>query len=243
MVKHRVRGAAGIEPLERAGAALVVVAHRAAVEPAVHVAGALVHAQPAGPSRHATLLLWPLTDPRPCPRGDGQHRPRCGGCQSLTWKTLRMLNRARVVWLDAGSRRACGRLGQPLVRSAPEHETSEVPMAAIVNGAEWFSRAACLTADPELFFPISSSGPARRQAAEAKAICTRCQLQQACLGYALDAGPVQGIWGGTTEEERRLLRQRQRETRPPSGPGAGSRPGPCAASPVAVTCITGGTCG
>ncbi len=83
-------------------------------------------------------------------------------------------------------------------------------MTAVDNRAGWWSLAACLTADPELFFPVSSSGPALRQVARAKAICTRCEIQQACLGYALDAGPIQGVWGGMTEEERRLLRQRER---------------------------------
>jgi WhiB family transcriptional regulator, redox-sensing transcriptional regulator len=83
-------------------------------------------------------------------------------------------------------------------------------MTAIDNRAGWWSLAACLTADPELFFPISSSGPALRQVARAKAICTRCEIQQACLGYALDAGPIQGVWGGMTEEERRPLKQRER---------------------------------
>jgi WhiB family transcriptional regulator, redox-sensing transcriptional regulator len=84
-------------------------------------------------------------------------------------------------------------------------------MTVINNRAGWWSDAACSTADPDLFFPISSSGPALRQVAWAKAICTRCHVQQACLGYALEAGPVQGIWGGTTEAERRLLRQRERK--------------------------------
>ena len=84
-------------------------------------------------------------------------------------------------------------------------------MTASDNRAEWWSAAACLTADPELFFPISSSGLALKQVAQAKAICTRCGIQQACLGYALDAGPLQGIWGGTTEAERRLRRRLRKE--------------------------------
>jgi WhiB family redox-sensing transcriptional regulator len=92
---------------------------------------------------------------------------------------------------------------------------SEVPMTVIDNRAGWRSGAACSTADPDLFFPVSSSGPALRQVAQAKAICARCHIQQACLGYALDAGPVQGIWGGTTEAERQLLRQRERKARAP----------------------------
>ena len=81
-------------------------------------------------------------------------------------------------------------------------------MIALDNRAERWSRAACSTADPELFFPISSSGPAVHQAKRAKAICARCEIRQACLDYAIDAGPIQGVWGGTTERERRLLRQR-----------------------------------
>ena len=86
-------------------------------------------------------------------------------------------------------------------------------MIALDSRAERWSRAACSTADPELFFPISSSGPAVHQAKRAKAICGRCEIRQACLDYAIDAGPVQGIWGGTTERERRLLRQRGRGAR------------------------------
>jgi WhiB family redox-sensing transcriptional regulator len=86
-------------------------------------------------------------------------------------------------------------------------------MTGIDNRAERWSDAACSTADPELFFPVSSSGPALRQVAQAKAICARCLIRQACLGYALDAGPVQGIWGGTMEAERQLLRQRECKAR------------------------------
>jgi WhiB family transcriptional regulator, redox-sensing transcriptional regulator len=81
------------------------------------------------------------------------------------------------------------------------------------NRAAWWSRAACATADPELFFPISAAGQAVQQVKLAKAICARCEIQQACLGYALDADQVQGVWGGTTDHERRLIRQRARRAR------------------------------
>jgi WhiB family transcriptional regulator, redox-sensing transcriptional regulator len=81
-------------------------------------------------------------------------------------------------------------------------------MTALDNRAEWWSRAACSTTDPELFFPISSSGPAAQQIRRAKAICARCEIRQACLDHALNAGSIQGVWGGTTERERRLIRQR-----------------------------------
>src|SRR5262249_51489120 len=102
---------------------------------------------------------------------------------------------------------AHGWLDRPRFSQSTRHEVS---MTAVDNRAEWWSLAACLTADPELFFPISTAGPAVGQVAQAKAICARCPIQQACLGYALNAGPVQGVWGGLTEEERRLLKQRER---------------------------------
>jgi WhiB family transcriptional regulator, redox-sensing transcriptional regulator len=78
-------------------------------------------------------------------------------------------------------------------------------MAANDNGAGWWSGAACKTSDPDLFFPISSCGPALSQVTRAKDVCAGCQIQRACLDYALDASPIDGIWGGTTEEERGAL--------------------------------------
>ncbi len=74
----------------------------------------------------------------------------------------------------------------------------------------WVERAACRQAgtDPELFFPVSESGPAAaRQIAAAKAICARCPVAEQCLDWALLAGESAGIWGGTTPDERRLLRR------------------------------------
>lgn len=91
-------------------------------------------------------------------------------------------------------------------------------MIATDNRADWWSRAACATADPEIFFPISNSGPALRQVSRAKAVCARCQIQQECLRYALDAGSIQGVWGGTTEEERQRLARRERRARVPALP-------------------------
>ena len=79
--------------------------------------------------------------------------------------------------------------------------------------AEWWSLAACQHADPDLFFPISAAGPGQAQLAGAKAVCARCPVRHDCLRYALTADPVQGVWGGLTEEERRLLRQREAKAR------------------------------
>jgi WhiB family redox-sensing transcriptional regulator len=70
----------------------------------------------------------------------------------------------------------------------------------------WRERAACLRVDPELFFPVSAIGPTLRQIDEAKAVCGRCPVAEQCLDWAVRAGHVDGIWGGTTESERRAMR-------------------------------------
>jgi len=70
---------------------------------------------------------------------------------------------------------------------------------------DWRHRAACRDEDPELFFPISEMGPGARQLDEAKAVCARCPVRTQCLNYAVDNGLDHGVFGGTTERERREL--------------------------------------
>ncbi len=81
-----------------------------------------------------------------------------------------------------------------------------------------------MSADPDVFFPISSVGPALDQVSQAKAVCAGCRVQQPCLDFALATGQIHGVWGGTTEEERLRLR-RHRAAPGPSGEHgqAGSR--------------------
>ncbi|MDY5139459.1 WhiB family transcriptional regulator, partial [Actinotignum timonense] len=73
---------------------------------------------------------------------------------------------------------------------------------------DWRSRAACLTEDPELFFPIGSSASALTQTDRAKRVCQECTVRDDCLNYALEHNQDSGVWGGTSEDERRRLRRR-----------------------------------
>ena len=41
----------------------------------------------------------------------------------------------------------------------------------------------------------------------AKAICRLCEVRGECLDYALTTNQESGVWGGTSEEERRKLRK------------------------------------
>lgn len=78
---------------------------------------------------------------------------------------------------------------------------------------DWRDRAACLTEDPELFFPIGNSGPAMAQVEQAKAVCRRCDVTETCLKWALETGQDAGVWGAMSEDERRSLKRRNARAR------------------------------
>ncbi|MEU4825809.1 WhiB family transcriptional regulator [Actinomadura citrea] len=78
---------------------------------------------------------------------------------------------------------------------------------------DWRHRAACRDVDPELFFPIGNTGPAILQIEEAKQVCRRCDVSDACLRWALESGQESGVWGAMGEDERRALRRRTRVNR------------------------------
>jgi WhiB family redox-sensing transcriptional regulator len=73
-------------------------------------------------------------------------------------------------------------------------------------------RGACRDEDPELFFPVGTTGPALLQIEDAKDVCRRCQVVDACLRWALETGQDAGVWGGTSEDERRAIRKAARST-------------------------------
>jgi WhiB family redox-sensing transcriptional regulator len=75
---------------------------------------------------------------------------------------------------------------------------------------DWVHRARCKDEDPELFFPIGTTGPAATQIEQAKAICMQCDVRDQCLEWALATGQDAGVWGGLSEEERRALRRARR---------------------------------
>jgi WhiB family redox-sensing transcriptional regulator len=77
------------------------------------------------------------------------------------------------------------------------------------RATKWRSSGACLHADLDLFFPISSAGRALSQIAQAKAICASCPVIRECAEFAHANAPIQGIWGGTTAEERQNARRRE----------------------------------
>ena len=70
---------------------------------------------------------------------------------------------------------------------------------------DWRHKAICRDEDPELFFPVGTSGPAIAQIADAKLVCARCPVTADCLAWAIEHRE-HGVWGGTDENDRRRMR-------------------------------------
>jgi len=79
---------------------------------------------------------------------------------------------------------------------------------------DWRNEASCKDVDPDIFFPIGTTGIAIEQVDEARRICASCLVREPCLEFALASNQDAGVWGGLTEDERRTLkRARQRRRR------------------------------
>lgn len=66
---------------------------------------------------------------------------------------------------------------------------------------DWMADAECRGLDPTVFF--TELGESTR---EVKALCSRCPVRADCLDYALTNGERFGVWGGTSERERKRMR-------------------------------------
>jgi WhiB family redox-sensing transcriptional regulator len=62
--------------------------------------------------------------------------------------------------------------------------------------------------DPSVFFPSDGIG-----VQVAQRICAECPVKVDCLEYALSEGVDHGVWGGTSERERRRIQRRRRMSR------------------------------
>ena len=72
----------------------------------------------------------------------------------------------------------------------------------IIAPPAWMAAGLCAEVDPELFYP-EFGAPNQ----DAKRICAGCEVRAECLAYALAHRERFGVWGGTTERERRRLRR------------------------------------
>ncbi len=65
----------------------------------------------------------------------------------------------------------------------------------------------CSNHPPETFFPSDGVG-----VEVAKKICNSCPSQDMCLEYALAHRIDHGVWGGTSERQRRRILKARRQS-------------------------------
>jgi WhiB family transcriptional regulator, redox-sensing transcriptional regulator len=69
--------------------------------------------------------------------------------------------------------------------------------------AEFWADGACYGLDPELFHPERGASTSN-----ARAVCAACAVRPDCLRWAITNHEHFGVWGGTSERERRRIRHR-----------------------------------
>lgn len=76
-------------------------------------------------------------------------------------------------------------------------------LADLVSRPAWMAKAACRDHPEVSFFPVRGESTG----APAKAVCRSCSVRAECYAYAVEH-EERGIWGGTSERERRQLTRR-----------------------------------
>jgi len=72
---------------------------------------------------------------------------------------------------------------------------------------KWMNRGNCADKPPSTFFPSDGVGVEL-----AKRVCEDCPVQAMCLEYAIENRIDHGVWGGTSERQRRrIIRARAAE--------------------------------
>lgn len=77
---------------------------------------------------------------------------------------------------------------------------------------DWMAQGNCADKPPSLFFPSDGVG-----VEVAKRVCADCPVKAMCLEYALDNRIDHGVWGGTSERERRRILKARSAARRPVG--------------------------
>ena len=73
----------------------------------------------------------------------------------------------------------------------------------------WMATGNCRVEPPATFFPSDGVG-----VEVAKRICVDCPVKQPCLEYALENRIDHGVWGGTSERQRRRILKKRKSSTP-----------------------------
>ncbi len=102
----------------------------------------------------------------------------------------------------AGSRERSGNVRQDSV-------INRLP-GALDHKWDWQRQGRCRGMDSSVFYsPDGERGNEKKmREAGAKTICNPCPVKSECLDFALQTEELYGVWGGTTEGERRVILKR-----------------------------------
>lgn len=91
-------------------------------------------------------------------------------------------------------------------QAAPRHGQEPTPDLArllLRVRPQWMRDALCREYPGVAFFPVRG-----QTSAPAKAICHRCLVERECRAFALGNPDLTGVWGGTSDKERKAMRSR-----------------------------------
>lgn len=72
-----------------------------------------------------------------------------------------------------------------------------------MRGVDWMASAQCRDLGPQVMHPTDGHG-----VIDAKRVCAACPVKEPCLEYALATRQEYGVWGGTSERQRRRMHSR-----------------------------------
>jgi WhiB family transcriptional regulator, redox-sensing transcriptional regulator len=79
----------------------------------------------------------------------------------------------------------------------------------VPESLSWMHHARCRGLSPSLFFPPDGEG-----VQAARPVCGECPVRVQCLEFALANDINNGVWGGTSERERRRILRRRNRSQP-----------------------------
>jgi WhiB family redox-sensing transcriptional regulator len=86
---------------------------------------------------------------------------------------------------------------------APDVPEASVTLEDILHRPEWHREALCCGEGAAMFVRAPTTDYGRL-----RAVCGACTVREECLSFALADDSLIGLWGGTTDVERRELRRR-----------------------------------
>lgn len=83
-------------------------------------------------------------------------------------------------------------------------EDAHFTLAHVPVTGEWAAAGACRGVDSRIFFPVSGDTTDM-----AIAMCKRCPVLKDCRDYAVSYPKLRGVWGGMSEQDRKVYRARE----------------------------------